>query len=132
MFTNLLMLAQSDTGSAAGGVVLIVYLAIIVIAIAGLWKTFAKAGQPGWGVLIPLYNLYLMVKIAGRPGWWFILLLIPFVNIIISIILAVDIARCFGKGVGFALGLIFLPFIFYPVLGFGAAEYNSMPTPAFA
>ncbi len=89
-----------------------------------MWRVFSKAGQPGWGVLIPIYNAYLACKVAGRPGWWVILLLIPVVNIIVGVILHVDIARNFGKGIGFALGLIFLGCIFYPILGFGSAQYQ--------
>jgi uncharacterized membrane protein YhaH (DUF805 family) len=136
MFMNLLMLApQSSSGSSTGGAIaMIIYLAIIIFVLAGMWKTFVKAGQPGWGVLIPFYNLYLFCKIAGRPGWWFILMLIPIVGFIVSIIVDLDIAKNFGKSVGFAIGLIFLPFIFFPILGFGSAEYNPAParSPAFA
>ena len=95
-----------------------------MIVIAGCWKMFVKAGQPGWGILIPIYNIYLMIKVAGRPGWWLILMLIPLVNFIVGIIVAADIARNFGKGIGFTLGLIFLGFIFYPILGFGSAQYR--------
>jgi uncharacterized membrane protein YoaK (UPF0700 family) len=85
---------------------------------------FVKAGQPGWGILIPIYNVYLMIKIAGRPGWWLILFFIPLVNFIVGIIVTADIARNFGKGIGFVLGMIFLGFIFYPILGFGDAQYR--------
>jgi hypothetical protein len=116
------VLAQSSDG--AGAVVLIVYLAIIVLVIAGMWKVYTKAGQPGWAVLIPIYNLYCLMKIAGRPGWWLILMFIPIVSLVIAIIVALDIARAFGKGTGFGLGLIFLGFIFYPILGFGDARYQ--------
>ena len=108
-------------------VVWICYFAVIILWIAGMWKVFSKAGQPGWGVLIPIFNLYLMCKIAGRPGWWVLLMLIPFVNLIIFIILYVDMAKRFGKGVGFAIGLLFLPFIFFPILGFGSAQYEAAP-----
>jgi hypothetical protein len=102
----------------------LIYLAILVLVIAGCWKMFVKAGQPGWGILIPIYNLYLMIKVAGRPGWWLILMFIPLVNLIVGIVIAADIARNFGKGIGFVLGLIFLGFIFYPILGFGSAQYR--------
>src|SRR6185295_1889515 len=80
-------------------VVWIIYVAVMLFMLAALWKVFAKAGQPGWAILIPIYNLYVMCKIAGRPGWWLLLMLIPFVNLIIMIILYVDIAKSFGKGV---------------------------------
>ena len=89
-----------------------------------MWKVFTKAGQPGWACLIPIYNLYVLCKIAGRPGWWLLLMLIPFVNIIILIILCIDIAKSFGNGVGFGLGMAFLGFIFWPILGFGSAQYQ--------
>jgi hypothetical protein len=36
-----------------------------------------------------------------------------------------DIAERFGKDIGFAIGLFFLPFIFIPILGFGSAEYRA-------
>src|SRR4051812_47179423 len=93
-------------------VTLVVELALLVLVIAGAWKTFQKAGEPGWGAIIPIYNIYLLCKIVGRPGWWVVLALIPCVNIVVGIILAVDVAKSFGKGAGFGIGLAFLPFIF--------------------
>jgi hypothetical protein len=105
-------------------VILIVWLVIVILLIASMWKVFSKAGLPGWGVLIPIYNLYLMCKLAGKPGWWLILMFIPLVNFIIGIMLAIGIAQNFGKGAGFGIGLILLPFIFYPILGFGSAQYQ--------
>ncbi|MGO9244003.1 MAG: DUF5684 domain-containing protein [Verrucomicrobiia bacterium] len=100
------------------------YLALVVLVIAGMWKTFVKAGQPGWAILIPIYNFYVFLKIAGKPGWWLILMLIPLVNIVFGIIATVAFTERFGKGGGFVVGLIFLPFIFYPILGFGDAQYS--------
>ncbi|RLE30718.1 MAG: signal peptidase I [Acidobacteria bacterium] len=105
-------------------IILIIQLAIIIFIIAAMWKVFTKAGKPGWAILIPFYNLYILLKVAGKPGWWLILLFIPIVNIVISIIAAIGIANNFGKGVGFAIGLLLLPFIFYPILAFGSAEYQ--------
>ncbi len=120
------LLAQNQSGSAGIGSIvgLIIYLAILVVIIAGVWKTFEKAGQPGWALFIPFYNIYVMLKIAGRPGWWLILFIIPLVNFIIAIVMSVDIAKNFGKGTGFGIGLAFLGFIFYPILGFGDAQYQ--------
>ena len=100
------------------------YIAFIIFCFVAMWKVFVKAGQPGWGILIPIYNNYLMLKIAKRPGWWLILYLIPVVNVIIAIIIQFDIAKNFGKGVGFGFGLLFLGFIFYPILAFGDAKYK--------
>src|SRR5690242_8081796 len=97
----------------------ILAIALAVLVIAGSWKVYAKAGRPGWGVIVPLYNAYLWIKIGGRPGWWLFLFIIPIVNLIVGVVLGIDVAKNFGKGVGFGLGLAFLPFIFLPILGFG-------------
>lgn len=102
---------------------MIVMLAVIVLVIASMWKIFTKAGQPGWASIIPIYNAYIFLKVAGKPGWWLILLLIPFVNLIIAIIATISLAANFGKGAGFAIGMILLPIIFYPILAFGNARY---------
>src|SRR6266581_4216952 len=122
------LLAQETTDytTSAGGspVAAIIGLLIALLMIVAMWKVFAKAGQPGWASIIPIYNLYVWCKIVGRPGWWIILMLIPFVNIIISIILLIDLAKSFGKGVGFGIGLILLAVIFFPILGFGSAQYQ--------
>lgn len=95
-----------------------------VILIASMWKIFTKAGQPGWAAIIPIYNYYIMLKVVGRPGWWIILLFIPLVNFVVALIVTYDLAKAFGKGMGYFLGLLFLGFIFYPMLGFGGAQYR--------
>jgi hypothetical protein len=118
-----LLLAQEDNGGALGGLVLLVELALVVVVVAGLWQTFAKAGKPGWAAIVPFYNIIVMLEIAGRPLWWIILFLIPCVNVVVSFIVAIDIAKSFGKDVAYGIGLALLPFIFYPLLGFGDARY---------
>lgn len=115
----------TSAGEAIGSIIgFTIGLAITVVAIAGMWKMFQKAGQPGWAAIVPFYNFYILLKICGRPGWWLVLFLIPFVNIVIAVITMLDLAKAFGKGVGFALGLIFLGPIFYCILGFGDAQYQ--------
>ena len=110
-----------------GSVLLILFvIAIGLFLIVSLWKVFEKAGQPGWGVLIPIYNILLLLKIAGKPGWWILLYLIPLVNIVIGIIVCIDIAKNFGKDAGFGIGLAFLGIIFYPILAFGSAQYQGV------
>lgn len=99
-------------------------IAVAVIAIAGQWKTFEKAGQPGWACLIPVYNWYIMLKIGGKPAWWLLLFLIPLVNIVFAIWAVNMISKSFGKDEGFTVGLILLSFIFWPILGFGDARYQ--------
>ena len=105
----------------------VVWLAVTILTVAGMWKVFVKGGQPGWAILIPIYNCYVLLKVAGKPGWWVILMLIPLVNIIIFVVALVGLAQRFGKGGGFVVGLFFLPFIFYPILGFGDAQYMRPP-----
>ena len=109
-----------------GGILLIlIFIALALFLIVSMWKVFVKAGQPGWGIFIPIYNIYLLLVIAGKPGWWLILYLIPLVNFVIGIIVAIDIAKNFGKDTAFGLGLFFLGIIFYPILAFGSAQYQA-------
>src|SRR3954470_1408165 len=115
------MLVQSSDD--AGGAVLaafglgftLVMLAFAIVMIASVWVVFSKAGEPGWAVLIPIYNAIVFLKVARKPLWWILLFLIPFVNIVIAILVAIAIANNFGKSTGFGIGLAFLGFIFYPI-----------------
>ena len=106
------MLAQTLTDQEVGGLVLfsgvflIIWLAIVILAIAGMWATFKKAGKPGWAAIVPFYNIIVWCEIVGRPAWWLLLCLIPGVGFVIFIILALDLAKSFGKGAGFALGMM--------------------------
>lgn len=113
---------QADTTGGLLGLVL--YVALVVLLVASMWKLFAKAGKPGWAALIPIYNTIVLIEITGRPLWWFVLLLIPFVNIVFLVILMNDLSKSFGRGVGTTLLLIFLPFIAFPMLAFGSASYG--------
>jgi hypothetical protein len=120
---------SSDVGGGGGGGIfgllfMVIWLALAVAVIAGFWKTFTKAGEPGWACLVPIYNVIVLLKIAGKPAWWVVLFLIPLVNFIISIMVSIAVAENFGKGTGFGIGLALLPFVFYPVLGFGDAVYQ--------
>lgn len=128
LLTNVMVAQQSGGGGGAalviGCVFNLIMLAVAIVMIAGAWKMFAKAGQPGWGCIVPIYNGYLLCKIAGRPGWWLILLILFPISIIFGIIVSIDIAKSFGKDVGFGIGIAFLGFIFIPILGFGDAQYQ--------
>jgi hypothetical protein len=99
--------------------------ALLLLVIVATWKVYQKAGRQGWASVVPFYNSVVMLDIIGEPYWWVVLLLVPFVNIVILIIIARRLAACFGRGAGFTLGLIFLPFIFYPILAFGSAQYSA-------
>ena len=107
-----------------GGMLTIVWLVVLVLLIASMWKIFSKAGQPGWAAIIPIYNIIVMLQIAGKPVWWIILMFVPIANIVVGILAMVGLAANFGKGVGYVLGMLFLPVIFYPMLAFGSAQYE--------
>ena len=124
VFEQIGLLADNNSG---GMIILLIELVVVVLMIAGLWKTFEKAGKPGWAAIIPIYNLIVLLEIAGRPLWWFILFLIPLVGLIIAIIVNIDVAKNFGKSEGFGIGLALLGMIFYPILGFGDARYAPIP-----
>lgn len=109
---------------AAAGVFGLVYLAFIVLIIVSLWKIFTKAGEPGWAAIVPIYNAIVLLKIAGKPWWWLLLFIIPFVNLVIGILVMISLAKNFGKGGGFGVGLALLGFIFFPILAFGDARYQ--------
>lgn len=163
----------------------IIIIAVLVITLAGIWKTFTKAGESGWKALIPIYNNYIMLRIGGHSGWWVLAFLLPAIPwliavlsatanaqttsmessgsipvgqfsvspdqilgiggamaafiiamimlvvmaffqliVLVSVVMTYDLARSFGKGMAFAWGLIVLPFVFWPILGFGDAEYR--------
>jgi len=99
-------------------------LALVVLGIVSMWKLFVKAGKPGWASIIPVYNIVVLLEITNKPIWWVILCFIPFVNIVIFFVIWYELAKSFGKGVGYTIGLIFLPFIFIPMLAFGDSVYT--------
>lgn len=124
LLSSALLAQDSGSGGVVGCMIGLIYLGLIVLIIAGMWKAFAKAGQPGWAAIIPFYNMYIWCKIIGRPGWWLLLLMIPFVSIIFWFIVSIDLAKSFGKGTGFGIGIALLGLIFIPIIGFGDAQYQ--------
>ncbi|HEX7309386.1 DUF5684 domain-containing protein [Lentzea sp.] len=120
-------LTEADTAALLGvfAVFGIIALVFAVIGVIVMWKTFAKAGQPGWAAIVPIYNLYVLTKIGGRPGWWTVLLCIPGVNFVVLAILSIDIAKSFGKDAVFGIvGLWLFSIVGYAILGFGNAQYR--------
>ena len=100
----------------------IIFLAIYVLTAIGLWKTFKKAGKPGWHAIIPFLNMYDMFEIGGQKGVYIFFMFIPFVGTAIYSVYALlanyNIARAFKQSKGFLVGLTILPFIFTMILGF--------------
>ncbi len=117
----------SDTGEALalglglglGVFMLIIYLGVIILGIASMWILYAKAGEPGWASIIPIYNAYIMLKIGGKPWYWLLLMMVPFLNIVIAIMALQAFLKAFGKGdVGSVLLALFFSIIYFPYLAF--------------
>jgi hypothetical protein len=104
----------------AGTILTLIYLAVCILLFISMWVIFAKAGQPGWAIIIPIYNAIVFFRVIGKPWWWLILCILPIINIIWIIWSYNLLSKSFGKGEGFTIGIIILPFIFIPILAFGA------------
>ncbi len=85
----------------------------------GLYKLFEKAGIPGWKALVPIYNMYICTKITGKSIWWFVMLLIPVLNVVVWLLMANEISKVFGKETFWAyVGSMMFPYIYFPMIGF--------------
>ncbi len=122
------------------GALLVYALAWTIIGCVALWKLFKKAGQPGWKIFIPIYNLVTLYKISGISPWWVLVLMIASgvstipnaiaVTFALLVAIAINVYQCyklsksFGKGIGYTLGLLVFNSIFYLILGLGDAKYT--------
>ena len=104
----------------------IALIAIGVLQIVSMWRLYWKAGEAGWGAIVPFYNTYLLDKIVWGSGWWFLTLLMPFGGIVMLFATYIKIARCYGKGTGFGIGILLLPVIFLAILAFGESKYTGI------
>ena len=112
------------------GIILVIGLVVAILQLAGMWKVFTKAGEKGWKCIIPIYNLVILFRISGLSPWiifGYLASIIPFVGWIVCLGITIyqcnSLAKSFGKDVGYTIGLVLLPTIFYLILGFGKAEY---------
>jgi len=97
----------------------IVCFAFMAFFMICYWKIFEKAGKPGWAGFIPIYNTIILLEIVGRPWWYLFMFFIPIYGwFILPIIVTHEFSKSFGKDIGFTLGLLFLPFIFLPIMAF--------------
>lgn len=119
------LLVQGDEAVAFAFLLIfgLIYLGLLIFIVAVYWKILTKAGEDGWKCLVPFYNGWVYAEIVGRPGWWGLLLFVPLVNIVFSILLAIDLAKSFGKDPAFAVGIVLLGPVFMGILAFGSAQY---------
>lgn len=114
------------------GPALILVIIVLVVFFASWWRLFEKVGLAGWKALIPFYNTWLLAQIAGRPGWMGLAMSLAagvpvwgmWVALIFQVMIYVDLAKAFGKTTGFAVGLVLLAIVFFPILAFGDSEYQ--------
>lgn len=120
------------TGLMSLAVIWVIALLLMALMIVVMWILFKKAGKPGWAAVVPFYDQYTLYEITWGNGWRFLMLLIPIYNIILMILTYIRLAKAFGKDEGYAVGLIFLPHVFVPMLAFGSAAYHGVPGVASA
>lgn len=115
-----------------GAGILVVWLAIMVFMIISWWIVLKKAGEPGWAILIPIYNFLVILRVAGKPWWWvfsILLAIIPIVGailfLVVFVLIAHGISKNFGKGAGFTVGIVLLGIVFIPILAFGNSTYTA-------
>jgi len=121
-----------ETNPAMAWIIIIVALAVVVFLIAGMWKTFTKAGKPGWAAIVPIYSNIVLAEIGGKPIWMGLGMALGFVipvigglvSLVFGILIGIGVAEKFGKSQGFGVGLGLLGLVFYPILGFGDAQYE--------
>lgn len=122
--------AVQDAAIVAIIVIALLAIALVALMLIATWKIFVKAGRPGWNALVPVYCNVVMLEFLQLPLWLVVLMFMPVVSIAVWILVSFRLARAFGKGAWFTVGLIFLPFIFYPILGFGSAQYQESKLPS--
>jgi hypothetical protein len=120
----LFLLQPGESGAAAGGIAgSLIGLVFAVIAVAAYWRMFTKAGVPGWRCLVPVWNVITILSIVGKPWWWIFLMLVPLLNVIILVIVALDLGKSFGKSTLFSVLLLILFPIGWLIIGFDRSEY---------
>ena len=103
---------------------ILIMVALTIFMIAANWMIYEKAGKPGWACIIPIYSTLVLLEIVGKPWWWLLLMFIPVANIVFAIWMTNLLSKSFGYNEGFTIGLILLPFIFYPIMGFSSVKYK--------
>ncbi len=103
---------------------IILWIVMTVVLIVANWKIFTKAGKPGWAILIPIYNIIVMMQIIKKPLWWVIMLFIPIVNVVFGILIVYNMVLKFSQPGWHVILALFVGIIYYPYLAFSKAEYQ--------
>ncbi|MFZ4399822.1 MAG: S26 family signal peptidase [Bacteroidales bacterium] len=106
----------------------ILTILFFILSIIGLWKLFEKAGYQGWMVLVPFYNFYIWLQIIKKPLWWYIFIIIPFINVFTIMLMIVELVKCFKKfGLGEQAISVLVPFFYLPYIGFNKTDVYVHP-----
>ncbi len=100
------------------GVGCVLGVAAYLYIATGIFLIARKTGTDNaWFAFVPILNLILLLQIADRPIWWFLLLMIPLVNVVIAVIVWMGIAEARGKP-GWVGILMILPGVNLVVIGY--------------
>jgi len=90
---------------------------LLTIPAAFAYPLFEKAGIPGWKALIPYYNFYIWVQLIEKSYWWYLWLIIPFINVFTFMLLTIELIKGFGKTNTSDQAFVALfPFVYFPWL----------------
>ncbi len=106
----------------------LLYFIVITVNLVALSKIFEKAGFPSKSAYIPIYNIFILIKILDIPTPFIFFYFIPLINIMAYAYTCYKLSQCFNKGpVFYTIGIFLLPFVFIPVLGFGKSQFTGIP-----
>ncbi len=89
---------------------------LFILWFAAMWRIYEKGNKPGYAMFVSIYNMYCLAEISVKDGWKFLFTLIPIFGVIYDWYLYYKLAGRFNKSSAFGLGIVFLPFIFMPLI----------------
>lgn len=111
--------------SALNGVSGVLSFLVYIVIVIALWRVFTKAGYPGWLAIIPIVNVFVLVKVAGFSAWFGLLYIVPIVGFIFHLIVSLRVGKAFGHGAVFSVFLIWIFYIVgFFILGYGSDQYD--------
>jgi len=105
----------------------ILLLILILFPFLNYW-IFKEAGVGGYKALIPFYNYYVWLQVIGKPWWWLLILLFPFINFFMVMLMLVQTAVSYKKhSLGEQALSVLVPFVYLPYLGISEKEKYVKP-----